>query len=55
MNTVKDKIYRITNKQQFIQLIKDNTLSRIITNGADVLLGNTSLPATTRFVGCFQK
>lgn len=33
---VKNKIYRITNKEQFIQLIKDNPLLRIITNGADV-------------------
>ncbi len=33
---VKNKIYRITNKEQFIQLIKDNPLLRILTNGADV-------------------
>lgn len=40
MNTpeenIKNKIYRIMNKEQFIQLVKDNPLLRILTNGADV-------------------
>ena len=36
MNTAKDRIYRITNKEQLIQLINDNPLLRILTNGPDV-------------------
>ncbi len=40
MNTpeenIKNKIYRITNKEQFVQLIKNNPLLRILTNGAGV-------------------
>ena len=40
MNTqeenIKLKVHRITNRQQFIQLINDNPLLRILTNGAEV-------------------
>lgn len=32
----KSQIYRISDYQQFVQLIKDNPLLRILTNGKDV-------------------